>query len=88
MLQDAVLLFFAFLSVFVLLFVNGRLLKSNMTVSSFASRISPIVIPTSHPVIPTEEATPFPTLQNTTRSVPPFSVIIVTHNEKLLMKTL
>lgn len=66
-----------------------------MTAPSFASGVSPIVIPTYHPVIPTyhhviptEETPPDPTPRNATESVPPFSVIIVTHNEQLLTKTL
>ena len=77
-----------FLSSFALLFINGRLVTSKMAAPSFASGVSPIVIPTYHPVIPTEETPPDPTPRNATESVPPFSVIIVTHNEQLLTKTL
>ena len=76
-----------FLSAFVLLLVNGRLVSSRTTVCSFPSNVSPIVIPTHRPVIPTEEVTSDLLLHNATESIPPFSVIIVTHNEKLLTKT-
>lgn len=49
-----------FLSSFALLFINGQLVTSKMVAPSFASGVSPIVIPTYHPVIPTEETPPDP----------------------------